>query len=410
MNPWLARVGVRVGLQIAARRFPLLWLALFLVVSLPIFVLALLFLAVTGGGSVLNTAVPATWNGEPLPKDVSPANGIPVAFVLFVQQASETYQVPMQYLAATALHESGWQPNAYADYDGSHAMGLMQFEPETWSGWADPYTRVDEPDTDALRIAQYGGYGVDADGIWAPIGTPSRVALNPSELAQLNAACQANQDQGCAPYASPWDPDDALNAGAKYLRALYLMYGSWPNASAHYYGSSDLAAVQDYINALVRMTAAYVLDTPPVALSGGGYWPLGYAKLTWTPLPNGGWSVQATADDNNPSLVNEWLPSLPIIAPADGTVTWNDAGGATTVTLPLPNGDTLVMQFATDQGMKWALTLHQTQVAVQAGDVVGFVNVATAPIQISSSINADLPTKFQGGVLTPPGQPVHSGV
>lgn len=407
METLIMKVGLRIGVRIARKRWPLLLLLLlFLLFFAPFMGFLLLFLAVIGGTSVLNTAVPETWNGQ-IPKDVAPANGIPAAFVSYVQQASKTYQVPMQYIAATALHESAWEPNAYADYDGSHAMGLMQFEPETWSGWADPYTQVDEPDTDALRIAQYGGYGVDADGIWAPIGTPSRVALNPSELAQLNEACAANQEQGCAPYASPWDPDDALNAGAKYLHTLYLMYGSWPNASAHYYGSNDATAVQDYINALVRMTAAYELDTPPVALPGGGYWPFGYAKLTFTPAP-GGWTVQATAEDDNTPLVSEWLPSLPIIAPANGTVTWTNNDSQTTITLPLPDGNRLAIQFALGQGMKWILKLNQTKASVTAGDIVGFLNM-TQPVQISNTISTLLPSDFSGGTVAPPGQPVHTG-
>ncbi|WP_062308531.1 transglycosylase SLT domain-containing protein [Alicyclobacillus sendaiensis] len=406
MEALVVKLGLRIGLRMAQKRWPLLLVFVFFLFVAPFLGGLLLVLAIIGGANALNTAVPESWNGQ-IPKDVSPANGIPQAFVAYVQQASETYQVPMQYLAATALHESAWEPNAYADYAGSHAMGLMQFEPETWSGWSDPYTRVDEPDTDALRIEQYGGYGVDADGLWAPIGTPSRVALNPVELAQLNAACAANQDQGCAPYASPWDPDDALSAGAKYLHMLYLMYGNWPNASAHYYGSSDKAAVQDYINALMRMTAAYILDTPPVALPDGGYWPFGDAKLTFT-ISSGGWTMQATSNDDNTPLVSEFLPSLPIIAPTSGTVTWTTSGSQTTITLPLPNGSTLALQFASRQGMKWALAQNQTKGTVAAGDIVGFLNV-TQPVRVSNTISTLFPSGFSGGTVAPPGQPVHTG-
>ncbi|WP_148260183.1 transglycosylase SLT domain-containing protein [Alicyclobacillus acidocaldarius] len=410
MTAILGRIGLRMGLRLARRRWPLLLLLAMFLVSIPCLFFLLLLVAVLAGGNALNTAVPSSWNGQ-IPTDVSPADGIPTPFVSYVQQASETYQVPMQYIAATALHESSWEPNAYADYDGSHAMGLMQFEPETWSGWEDPYVQIDEPDTDALRIQKYGGLGVDADHLEAPIGTPAEAALQPQELLALDEQCAANGDQGCAPYASPYDPDDALNAGAKYLHVLYLMYGSWPNASAHYYGSSDEAAVQDYINALMRMTAAYVLDTPPVQLPDhSGYWLFGDANLTFTPSSTGGWTVQAKQEDKNSALVAQWLPSLPIIAPADGEVTWtvDPSNQVATITLPLPNGSSVMIRASSDQVMKWDLAENQAIGPVSAGDIVGFLN-ATEPFQVSSDI-AGLDPGISAGVVTPPGNPVHAGV
>ncbi|AEJ43671.1 transglycosylase SLT domain-containing protein [Alicyclobacillus acidocaldarius] len=408
MTAILGKIGLRIGLRLARRHWPLLVLLALLLVSIPGLLVVLLVVAIFAGGDALNTAVPSTWNGQ-IPTDVSPADGIPAPFVDDVQQASETYQVPMQYIAATALHESSWEPNAYADYDGSHAMGLMQFEPETWSGWSDPYVQIDEPDTDALRIAQYGGYGVDADGIWAPIGTPAEAALQPQQLEVMNEQCQANGNQGCAPYASPYDPDDALNAGAKYLHTLYLMAGSWPGASAKYYGTSDYAAIENYINALVRMTAAYVMDTPPVQLPGqNGYWLFGDANLTFTPSP-GGWEVKADNNDHNSPLAAEWLPSLPIISPASGVVSWTDNPQThiATISLPLSSGATVEIQAPENQVMKWDLGEQQVSANVAAGDLVGFIDVLK-PIQISSAI-AELDPGLSAGVVTPPGQPVHGG-
>ncbi|MBX5437798.1 MAG: transglycosylase SLT domain-containing protein, partial [Alicyclobacillaceae bacterium] len=223
-------------------------------------VLFLLICALGGSGLDLPVPVPSgSGGGGEAPKDVSPAKGIPDAYVSYVEAASRQYGVPMQLLAGEALQESGWNPNAYADYGGSHAMGLMQFEPETWSGWHNPHTRIDEPDTDAERIAKYGGYGVDADGMWAPIGTPSRAV---GQLAALDAQCRGNGNAGCAPYASPWDPADAIVAAAKYLAALHREHHTWPKACAAYYGGPGADA---YVASVMRNTYAYILDTPPVA-------------------------------------------------------------------------------------------------------------------------------------------------
>ncbi|MCL6547694.1 MAG: transglycosylase SLT domain-containing protein, partial [Alicyclobacillus sp.] len=136
----------------------------FLITGLCVLVL---FLALgTAGGADESVVFTSAEPGFEASADVSPARGIPSAFVSWVEAASRRYGVPMQLLAGEAMQESRWNPVAYADYGNSHAMGLMQFEPETWSGWNNPYAAIDEPDTDADRIAQYGGYGVDADGMW----------------------------------------------------------------------------------------------------------------------------------------------------------------------------------------------------------------------------------------------------
>ncbi|WP_029422094.1 transglycosylase SLT domain-containing protein [Alicyclobacillus macrosporangiidus] len=352
--------------------------------------------AVLGGGAAY---MADPWDGE-IPKDVSPAHGIPSMFVAYVQQASLTYRVPMQFIAGEVMVESAWDPTAYTDYGGSHAMGLMQFEPETWSGWSNPYCRIDEPDTDAQRIQQYGGYGVDADGMWAPIGTPSQAA---SHIATLNAQCQARGNTGCAPYASPWDPADALAAGAKYLSTLYNQFGTWASASAHYYGG---AGQDQYVASVMRYTYAYVLDTPPLQLDGGGFWPFGEADLAMSSAENGWWSVKG--ESKNP-VVSQFLPSLPIVAPASGAVTWRTSGGTTTIALPLPSGGTLTIRVPNEGIIKWALAKNEQTGTVSAGDIVGFID-AKDGFEVSGDLDRMVPGgKLTGGVLHPPGHAVAGG-
>ncbi len=392
------QVLLRVALRRSLLRRHAAWIVLgiLLVMFAPATLGLVLVVAVLGRGAAYMADF---WNGE-IPKDVSPANGIPSMFVAYVQQASLTYHVPMQLIAGEVMVESAWDPTAYADYGGSHAMGLMQFEPETWSGWSNPYCRIDEPDTDAQRIQQYGGYGVDADGMWAPIGTPSRAA---SQIATLNAQCQARGNTGCAPYASPWDPADALAAGAKYLSALYNQFGTWASASAHYYGG---AGQDQYVASVMRYTYAYVLDTPPLQLDGGGFWPFGEADLAMSSAGNDWWSVKG--ESQNP-VVSQFLPSLPIVAPASGSVTWKTSGGTTIITLPLPDGGTLTLRTRGDGAIKWALPKSASVGAAQAGDIVGFID-AKDGFEVSGDLARVIPGgKLTGGVLRPPGHAIGTG-
>ena len=108
-------------------------------------------------------------------------------------------RVPLQFLAGEADTESGFNPYATNYAPGTHAMGMFQFEPQTWSGWNNPYASATTYDTNPARIKEYGGYGVDADG------------------------------KGVA---NPFDPYDAAMAAATYLRQLYDQYGHhWSLAS-----------------------------------------------------------------------------------------------------------------------------------------------------------------------------------
>ncbi|MCL6548490.1 MAG: transglycosylase SLT domain-containing protein, partial [Alicyclobacillus sp.] len=374
-------------------RRPAVWLTLGGLLLLFVPVTLVLLLAVIEGDAYVSMP----WGGQ-VPQDVSPANGIPATFVRDVQMASAIYHVPMQYLAGEVMEESAWNPNSYADYAGSHAMGLMQFEPETWSGGSDPYCRIDEPDTDVQRIQQYGGYGVDADGMWAPVGTPSRAA---GQIAALDAQCRANGNAGCAPYASPWDPADAIMAAAHYLSALYHEYHTWPGASAAYYGGPGADA---YVASVMRYTYAYILDTPPVALSGGGYWPFG-GGVNFKVSPSGaGWlSLQAQSGS---VVASQYLSSLPLIAPASGQATWRTSGGVATITLPLPDGEVLTLRVSNGGAIKWALPEDAETAAVSAGDVVGFVDGRDG-FEVSGNIASLLPGgAVQSGILRPPGHVV----
>lgn len=298
-----------------------------------------------------------------LPKDISPANGIPTEFIPDVQRASIQFQVPMQYIAAEALHEAAWQPNAYNDAPGTHAMGLGQFEPGTWSGNADPYTTIAEPDTDALRIAKYQGMGVDMDGISAPIGTAAQAALDPKQLQKIAQSCQMDYAHICAPYASPFDPADALGAIAKYYHMLYLIYGSWPIATEHYYGSSSVSVNQSYAHTILMMSYAYLADTPPVK-NNGVYSIFGKGSFVFQ-------GDRVFLSTLSKPLIAEYAPSFPVIAPMSGVAQWKTARGITTLILPEPNGNARLK----GEIIPWINQKANGNFQISAGDVVGLANL-----------------------------------
>ncbi|WP_238413446.1 transglycosylase SLT domain-containing protein [Alicyclobacillus sp. TC] len=321
-------------------------------------IIPLLFLLYYGLGITLalfsaTTSVVTFVPWQQLAQTPAIENGIPAEFVTDVERASAAYRIPMQYLAAVAYHESGWNPAAYADYDGSHAMGLTQFEPGTWSGSGDPDQTVASPDTDATRILRYGGFGVDADGLMAPMGTPATAALNASALLALSQACSSGAD--CVPYASPFDPADALMAGAKYLSYLRdLTHGTWESASEAYYGLNATADAQ-YAADLVALMMAYTEDFIPPAQ--------GHVFGSFPVTQSVGVVVVGTLTPKEAM----WSHSVPLYAPVSGIVTRQIQGGR--VILALPDGTGLTMPYA--DFLPFAFAKGEHTVNVQAGRLWG---------------------------------------
>ncbi len=82
------------------------------------------------------------------------------------QRTQEETNVSWAVLAAICKRESSFGKDLRVSETG--AVGIMQFEPTTWSGGKNPYARDDPKnplwDTDPKRIESYGGYGTDRDG------------------------------------------------------------------------------------------------------------------------------------------------------------------------------------------------------------------------------------------------------
>ncbi|KJR99628.1 MAG: hypothetical protein VR68_08645 [Peptococcaceae bacterium BRH_c4a] len=93
-------------------------------------------------------------------------NTIPPELYDIYRKAQERYGVAWNVLAAINSIETDFGRNVKVSSKG--AIGWMHFMPTTWSGWQNPNSKDDlnNPvfDKDPARIAQYGGYGVDADG------------------------------------------------------------------------------------------------------------------------------------------------------------------------------------------------------------------------------------------------------
>ena len=321
----------------------------------------------------------------PEPTNVTPSEGIPPAYVQ-VAAGYAAGKVPLQYLAGEVQTESGWDPtvNADATDPNSHAAGLMQFEPETWSGSTDPFMTIAEPDTAAKRIMQYGGYGQDADGIWEPMGTSAEVPL-----ATLEASSRPFMP-GYAPYASPYDPFDALKSGTGYLTRLYRETGSWSESSRGYYGGTNW---YQYVQTVWQYAYDYLADTTSLTTGTKGkplYFFLGAIPMRET-LQGKVWSLHATVETTavlkrpktgymppttyRQTLENEFVTSVPVFAPAAGLAMWRVKKGTVTMTLPLP--DRKHLQVIAMQAIPWLWSRRGGVTEVKAGEVVGFVNLVT---------------------------------
>ncbi|MCY0895227.1 MAG: transglycosylase SLT domain-containing protein [Alicyclobacillaceae bacterium] len=337
-----------------------------------------LFFVVAAG--IENTSFAVPWSDVANYPGIE--SGVPTPYQGFLTNASLAYHVPEQFLAAEAFTESDWDPAAYADYDGSHAMGLMQFEPGTWSGGGDPDQTLSEPDTDALRIHRYGGMGVDADGLTAPRGTSAFVAVHPKELLKLSESCGTSG--ACVSYASPFDPADALMAGAKYLSYLRAQSGNWVGAAEGYYGGSG---AQSYAQKVVAVTYAYLKDFIPPAEVNGEYRLFGTFPATRIghrievlppsmPSSKARKSVFLETAYQKAVRAETWSASVPLFVPTSGVVRLEKRKGKWFVFLP--TGRILIIPKA--DWMPWQVNEGVREQRMRAGDVVGFVDLASSKV------------------------------
>ncbi len=371
------------ALAISGKKMALLLLAPPLFFAALVFgALVFMLLLVTGGPS------PSL---VPEPTNVTPSEGLPPTYVQ-VAASDAQGKVPLQYLAGEVQTESGWDPHANANVNdsNSHAEGLLQFEPETWSGWSNPYSTIAEPDTEANRIKQYGGYGVDGDGLWEWPDTPAE-----EPMAVLIAQSHPFIP-GYAPYASPYDPFDALKSGVLYLSRLYRDSGGWSEASRNYYGGTNW---YPYVQTVWQNTYNYLADTTPLEVVGGKkpfYFFLGAVPFTETTsgkFTTLGAIVQQTTALQRPSppddymppatyrqtLENEFVTSVPLIAPASGLVRWKiKKNQPTVISLPLGKGKSV--KVTAFQAVPWIFPRTGGEIRVKAGAVVGFVDLLSGVV------------------------------
>lgn len=362
-----------------------------------------------------------------------------------MSQASMKYHVPMQLLAADAQQESNFNINATNYSNGSHAQGMFQFEPQTWSGWSNPYVTNTRTDTNAVRIAKYKGYGIDAPEFtgngaqeaysYEPLlsqgesfpADPSGVTTYKNAKGQWASTYQGNESwvrvnfahfPGANqppwhlirtqtgqlftyPYASPFDPVDALYSAAHYFHQLYLAsHGSWAGALEGYYGGpgNHGTSAQQYANAVLQKAWDYMDNTPVLKMRSGIYFPFGWMDFTV--------AKSGKAEEIRPSLSTltlegqylsktgynyfPWVASIPLVMPITGQVVWQQQHGKTVITLPLPHRKTLkvVAQFAN----RWMMP-EQSKATLPAGAVVGTVSFGvvrlneTFPVIVSSTFS-----------------------
>ncbi len=330
---------------------------------------ALLFFVVFVG-NLFTVSLPMipTYTGTPL------AN-IPVGWTTYLQGAALRYRVPEQLLAGEAETESSWNPNAMSQAANSHAAGLMQFEPGTWSGSANPHGNVVWPDTNAMRIAKYGGFGVNADGQMAPDGTPAwpghPVGIYPAPVSWVRVAFGLPGTTG-APYASPFDPADALAAGAKYLRHLYLTGGYWSQAVGNYYGGSGESV---YVQTVLTNAAKYLNQTPAITTKNGLTFPFGRLLLSVRIKGNTSSVKDSSETQNVWPYAALFDVTTPIYMPTTGVVRWVSTKTHTLIILPLGHGQTLRIIAPLQTAIRWGIARGAKKASLPAGALVGFVDL-----------------------------------
>ncbi len=333
--------------------------------------LALLFFVVFIGQlfTVSLPMIPA-YTGAPL------AN-IPIGWTTYLQDAAQRYRVPEQLLAGEAETESSWNPNAMSQATNSHAAGLMQLEPGTWSGNANPHGNVVWPDTNALRIAQYGGFGVNADGQKAPDGTAAwpghSVGIYPAPVSWIRVAFGLPGTTGI-PYASPFDPADALAAGAHYLRHLYPAGGYWSQAIGSYYGGSGESV---YVQTVLTNMVKYLSNTPAITLKSGSVFPFGRLLLSIREEGSGSASVvQDSAQTQNAwPYAALFDVTTPLYMPAAGGVRWITTKAHIVIILPLGHGHVLRIVAPPGTAIRWGIARGGKKTSLPAGALVGFVDL-----------------------------------
>ena len=294
------------------------------VITIPFFgmVMSLSMLAPTTIEQIEDMTLPGdSWSDVAIKPGVIPANVLPA-----LEKAAMAERVPLQLLAGEAEDESDFKANATNYSPGTHAMGMFQFEPQTWSGWNNPYASATTYDTNPARIAKYGGMGVDANGD----GT-----------------------------ADPFDPYDAAMAAAKYLRQLYNEYGHHWSLASYWYGSET----QSYVDKVFGYTESFFEDTPPIP-DGAGFWFLGGTE-----------SKVVNSSGNTITLsAPAWTT---IIAPESGTLSIQYGNSGDTLTLDTNDGT-----FKFSGGIvAWANDGSN----VQAGSVIG---VTTGNINVTGDVSS----------------------
>ena len=198
-----------------------------------LFVAAFVIVLATSGGSVSSAAVPP---GGVTGGQLRPDAPVPIEYVGLIRAAVATNgcaQLTEGVLAAQLKQESNFDPRAVSPVG---AMGIAQFMPGTWPGW---------------------GRDENGNGV-----------------------------------ASPWEPEDAIPAAARYDCAIAAQvkgvpgdpaelmlagYNAGPGAVLQYGGVPPYQETQAYVRAILDLAAAWS-ETP--GLIGGGVGP--------APLPGGG--------------------------------------------------------------------------------------------------------------------------
>lgn len=274
-------------------------------------------------------------------------NEIPAEFIPFYQAAGEKYGVNWLLLASIHRQETNFSSNKTVSTAG--AIGAMQFMDCTFVGWSYPGCGgLGNGDiqksvlTSPSHIANYGGYGVDANG------------------------------DGIA---DPWDEEDAIHSAAKYLAAS--MKGTTEidriQEAIFAYNHSDIYVSEVYERFLTYTDGwSAVEGNVATTILNGKAWPVPFTKTITSGYGPRWGRLHAGIDIAAPNVTGQ-----PIVAFADGVVTrseynlifssdGSERGWGWYVRIDHGNGFETIYAHMNKQGIK-------VGTLVKLGQVIGYV-------------------------------------
>lgn len=151
---------------------------------------------------------------------------IPAKYIPIYKKAGKEYGIAWTLIAAFHKVETNFSTSS-SMVSSAGAIGHFQFLPETWLGWSYGANPPKTVYTDPKKIAQYGGYGVDAnkDGKADPYDIED-AAFSCANYVKANGGMEKLRDAIYAYNHAVWYVERVMNYYQMYSKGDYKPAGS----------------------------------------------------------------------------------------------------------------------------------------------------------------------------------------